>query len=43
MSRVQRANEPDIPGIVALNNRYSELGLTLKRDRKSTRLNSSHT
>ena len=31
MSRVQRANEPDIPGIVALNNRYSELGLTLKR------------
>lgn len=31
MSRIQRANEPDIPGIVALNNRYSALGLTLKR------------
>jgi len=31
MSRVQRANEPDIPEIVALNNRYAPQGLTLKR------------
>ena len=31
MSRVQRANEPDIRDIVALNNRYAPQGLTLKR------------
>lgn len=31
MSRVQRPNEPDIPGIVALNNNYVADGLTLRR------------
>ncbi len=31
MSRVERANEPDIPGIVALNNRFAPQGLTLPR------------
>lgn len=31
MSRVERANESDIPGIVALNNRYAPQGLTLPR------------
>lgn len=31
MSRVQLAHEPDIPGLVALNNRYVQQGLTLKR------------
>ncbi|MDA1081015.1 MAG: GNAT family N-acetyltransferase [Gemmatimonadetes bacterium] len=31
MSRVQRANENDIAGIVALNNKYAPQGLTLKR------------
>lgn len=31
MSRVQRANEPDIAEIVALNNRYVAAGLTLRR------------
>lgn len=30
--RVQRANETDIASIVALNNRYVPMGLTLKRD-----------
>ena len=32
MTRVERANEPDIPSIVALNNRYAPQGLTLVRD-----------
>jgi N-acetylglutamate synthase-like GNAT family acetyltransferase len=31
MSRVERANEPDINGIVALNNSYAPQGLTLPR------------
>lgn len=31
MSRVQRAHEPDIPQLVALNNRYAPQGLTLAR------------
>ena len=31
MTRVQRANETDIQGLVALNNRYVPEGLTLKR------------
>jgi amino-acid N-acetyltransferase len=31
MSRVQRANETDIPSLVALNNRYVPQGLTLHR------------
>jgi amino-acid N-acetyltransferase len=31
MSRVQRANEPDIKDIVALNNSYAPQGLTLRR------------
>lgn len=31
MSRVQRAHEPDIPQLVALNNRYVPQGLTLAR------------
>ena len=31
MSRVQRANEPDIPALVALNNKYAPQGLTLAR------------
>ena len=29
--RVERANEPDIPSLVALNNRYAPQGLTLAR------------
>ena len=32
MSRVERANEPDITSIVALNNSYAPQGLTLVRD-----------
>lgn len=32
MSRVQHANETDIKDIVALNNSYAPLGLTLKRN-----------
>lgn len=31
MTRVQRPNEPDIPGIVALNNSFAPQGLTLPR------------
>ncbi len=31
MSRVVRPNEPDIQGIVALNNKYAPAGLTLER------------
>jgi N-acetylglutamate synthase-like GNAT family acetyltransferase len=31
MTRVHRAYEPDIPGIVALNNSYAPQGLTLRR------------
>jgi N-acetylglutamate synthase-like GNAT family acetyltransferase len=31
MSRVERAHEPDIPGIAALNNRFAPQGLTLPR------------
>jgi len=31
MTRVERANETDLPAIVALNNRYAPMGLTLTR------------
>ena len=31
MTRVERANETDIPSLVALNNRYAPMGLTLAR------------
>jgi amino-acid N-acetyltransferase len=31
MSRVERANETDLPAVVALNNRYAPMGLTLLR------------
>lgn len=31
MTRIERANESDIPAMVALNNRYAPMGLTLTR------------